>query len=530
VGLFRPPVSRLVPRSDVCVSPTHTLLLFALLVLFIEASSGVCPEESNDAMSANDPKKYVVSRYDFRRLPRWPNDGIEQERQKMASGEAENFRHETTDRDHLALQELLGGYPCGEPLDAMPNDDFIMGRGFVLALPSLMQKQAAEEQGDLTSAKAHLIEAYKRKDSDVLSLLETIGCKKAVYKAVQDPRRFPNFDAILIPLFRHNLATDANVELLFGAVSRVRALLLEIGANMADPPPENSPMGAYMSQFHTERVKPAPKVCAQCGTKDGSLRKCVDCKSVCYCSKECQRKAWPVHKPDCLEIQGKLVSESVRQKADETKEAWEKEKALENERKQTEFVNEVRESLAEFKHEHPSHVETVWHNCYGRPRKAHLPLYAVEFERGIAQSMELKYEEELSLGMFPDGISEELYGRGVLLSDPANDDAKIMILHERLFDNGGDGNLRAHALDGIFVVDSVVNRKAKWKRVAEPVDYPGDYNRCSRFVAYLIRAKNLALSTASDVDLGIDNPGDPNLTMIETSAGKLLRVGNPTFI
>lgn len=42
-------------------------------------------------------------------------------------------------------------------------------------------------------------------------------------------------------------------------------------------------------------------VCATCQSlsKTLSLRKCSQCKSVRYCSVECQRKHWPEHKKEC---------------------------------------------------------------------------------------------------------------------------------------------------------------------------------------------------------------------------------------
>lgn len=44
--------------------------------------------------------------------------------------------------------------------------------------------------------------------------------------------------------------------------------------------------------------------CSACG-KEGPLRNCARCRAVSYCSEECQRAQWPLHKADCkMVVQG----------------------------------------------------------------------------------------------------------------------------------------------------------------------------------------------------------------------------------
>ncbi|KAK7483859.1 hypothetical protein BaRGS_00024876 [Batillaria attramentaria] len=39
--------------------------------------------------------------------------------------------------------------------------------------------------------------------------------------------------------------------------------------------------------------------CAQCSSKSSSLRRCTRCLEVRYCSSQCQRQHWPIHKSTC---------------------------------------------------------------------------------------------------------------------------------------------------------------------------------------------------------------------------------------
>ena len=52
------------------------------------------------------------------------------------------------------------------------------------------------------------------------------------------------------------------------------------------------------SEFKEFSIKEIP-VCSGCNKSSISLKKCMRCKSVSYCSKTCQRKDWARHKDDC---------------------------------------------------------------------------------------------------------------------------------------------------------------------------------------------------------------------------------------
>ena len=44
------------------------------------------------------------------------------------------------------------------------------------------------------------------------------------------------------------------------------------------------------------------RACAECGAVDTRMKKCGGCMTVSYCSRECQRRAWPNHKTICSEM------------------------------------------------------------------------------------------------------------------------------------------------------------------------------------------------------------------------------------
>jgi hypothetical protein len=326
------------------------------------------------------------------------------------------------------------------------------------------------------------------------------------------------------------------MELLFGQVAHVRHLLLQIGADMADPPPSSSPAGALLSQFQQSANVRVASQCAMCESEEEERRtstdKCAPCRTVYYCSKICQRKHWPVHKPDCLMAQGKPVPDSVRDKAARILAEWEESNLQREEQARNEYDAEVQAALQAFINENPSKVKTMSEDCHGKRRRAYLPMHGIPCEMQVALSLDLEVETELSLGMFPAGIPSTISGRGLLVKVMGNTvngsmdtAAKIMILHEKLFEDKGNGNLNGFSLDGIFVVDRPTNNKIRWKRVAEPSDPPRDWNRYERFRSHLEKAIREAIAVPSNMDLGIHNPGDPHMTTMPTAAGNFMQLG-----
>ncbi|KAG1719280.1 hypothetical protein EDB19DRAFT_1786098 [Suillus lakei] len=60
---------------------------------------------------------------------------------------------------------------------------------------------------------------------------------------------------------------------------------------------------ATPSDLIKRNVKTFGVQCTQCQKTLDKLLKCSKCKGVWYCSKECQKKHWPAHKPACHDVE-----------------------------------------------------------------------------------------------------------------------------------------------------------------------------------------------------------------------------------
>ncbi|KAG0692696.1 hypothetical protein DFH29DRAFT_471778 [Suillus ampliporus] len=60
---------------------------------------------------------------------------------------------------------------------------------------------------------------------------------------------------------------------------------------------------AAPSEYLKANQKKLRVTCTQCLKTLEKPQKCAKCKSVWYCSRECQKKHWPTHKPTCHEVE-----------------------------------------------------------------------------------------------------------------------------------------------------------------------------------------------------------------------------------
>jgi len=424
----------------------------------------------------------------------------------------------TDDPDTIAMTELVGGYPSKKLQPLCEIEPQFVGIDFIRCYPFMLQQAAARQQSNLAFAKAHLIKAYKDKDPDVRRILKETNCNKIVYKGSSDESRFPALQAILVPLIQKNLASDENIKLLFGEVSHVRQLLLEWGAQVADPPPANSPAGEIFAQYRYDpevKATPASKLCAECGlVSDERCKKCTPCNTVSYCSVDCQRKHWPVHEPDCLRAQGKAVPKKVAAKAKRKKEENKELERIRNEKEREEGATQFMKDFTAFANE-SCRLNDFWaRDCNGKRLQIHVPIIHADEMIGVISKMylELRKVQILSLVFFPEGISPDKHGhRGIQLVDPSNN-AHIIALFERLFVvRQGKGVPVGLHIGGVFVVNKVVRGKA--------ASYAPDDNRLHKLVKYLYLAKEKLKPVPDTVDLGIDNSEDPSLSFTSTAFG-----------
>jgi hypothetical protein len=164
------------------------------------------------------------------------------------------------------LASLLGNWVYQSNVESDPEC-----LDMLLSMPGTMQTGAATEQLNLEAAQKHLIQAYKDRGSVAYDILGQIGYRPAIFKASKDMRRFPDWKYLVAKILQMNLGTDTNIKHLFGDVSHVRGVLLQVGQMVAEPPPPNTPAYAIWHPIlnqdaKPERVKPA---CAYCEKEEG---------------------------------------------------------------------------------------------------------------------------------------------------------------------------------------------------------------------------------------------------------------------
>lgn len=90
----------------------------------------------------------------------------------------------------------------------------------------------------------------------------------------------------------------------------------------------------------TTKKKPRHR-CANCGEKTAVIKKCADCGTVKYCSRECQKQHWKVHKVDC-----KILTSTSKYQHDSTPKGMQAKKSKFSNPSVASNLDEARPSLS----------------------------------------------------------------------------------------------------------------------------------------------------------------------------------------
>lgn len=107
--------------------------------------------------------------------------------------------------------------------------------------------------------------------------------------------------AIIYPLFADPDSYVVDMEQAKGSVSSLLESLHAGGGKL----PEEKPNAASDK-----------KCCANCGLKGDDLKRCADCGQVRYCSRECQKKHWKIHKMDCKKSSSSSKQKNIESSSD----------------------------------------------------------------------------------------------------------------------------------------------------------------------------------------------------------------------
>ena len=107
--------------------------------------------------------------------------------------------------------------------------------------------------------------------------------------------------AIIYPLFADPDSYVVDMEQAKGSVSSLLESLHAGGGKL----PEEKPNAASDKKY-----------CANCGLKGDDLKRCADCGQVRYCSRECQKKHWKIHKMDCKKSSSSSKQKNIESSSD----------------------------------------------------------------------------------------------------------------------------------------------------------------------------------------------------------------------
>lgn len=521
--------------------------------IYNNPASATSFNQSSRSSSYNKTISYVVNRDDFQALPRWPGDGLERMfaafKDPTNPFHGEHHEFDKTCNTQRAFVRVFGGWPCGKRLREMDKQT----QAFVLSLPYQRQAEASQETFDSEAAMGYL---YRhRRESCVREVLKFIlGNPRGSLGS--DRSRFPSLRRMLGALAGKSKATDENLEILFGDAAHVRAMMLEVGSLLADPPPPGSPSyrdWADVIEAHRlgSPLGKLPRACSECGQAESStisVSVCAACKTVMYCGATCQKKHWPIHRPDCFGEQGKTVTPAHFASAEaasvvraqelasrpEVVAASEKQAALQRERVKV-IVMDMQ-----------AYVEGTWKpsrrvDCKGKQFVEDVGISGLSSAKAVASSVEAVEAdrvEELYVGYPLVGIDRTTMDEGEVVAlwlFKGKNGAYVLFTTAKLY-SGADSPEAHHsyALTGAYVArwaegstSRTAGRPVSWTEIPRPDPTEEINTPYKLFRSWL----STAVSSATVVTHGLYSEGTPlklgHSTVEHEIEGILMRVVGP---
>ena len=168
----------------------------------------------------------------------------------------------------------------------------------VSSFPAGVQKKAAAKTFDSTHAISELFK--RRQQPEIAAILKQATGATMLGASQKD---FPGLRLLLAALAHRNLATDKNLEMLFGDAMYVRAVMLKVGqiVAMASQISEHDPMFVHWRNVIVPGgFSKLVMTCAECETSLPSVSRAVCCEVCassggCFCAMYCSEKCRSLH-------------------------------------------------------------------------------------------------------------------------------------------------------------------------------------------------------------------------------------------
>lgn len=441
-----------------------------------------------DVVVSRDPRRYVVSRSQYNCLPRWENDGIERFKERVATGTQRTFDVESNHPFQDAMVVLLNGWFLSLPYaDDQPWSISAVEYAWHL------QFYEAQKCADFEKATLYLDSQYQLAETSVMSLLEESGAKDMFRVASANQCDYPDVARIIWPLLKKDLASEENMQKMFGSVDYVRSELLRLGAFLSNPPPVDSPDAVVL--YDMMEITAQTPTCGFCtvSAKDTHLLRCSLCKTTHYCSTRCQKLDRKRHKVLCYTLSNKIPTE---------RDFWGMIVAEKGRKQDAEYEAEVFGSVADNLSSHvwngfmkwmketavfrrvswleysPAYLSQFLFNAEGVEKHITIPTpyaeyYLSLFPQNSSREMnaQLRVCENICFATKPRGfeVSSDL-GKHAQIFQRCDNRALVVVLYDRLFVEENDPiteDSDGICVEGIYVIDHVVTdgsqRVAVWR-------------------------------------------------------------------